>query len=1815
MCRSSCCLAIFAVLAGFSGTALAQADAQAAYQAAKTAFQAGKTAEARDLAKKASETDPKNAEVLLLLGKAHYELGELEEAVAAWKRTLAVAPQESHAKRMLAALLSRQADFQTRIRLVEALIDDGLSPQAEAACLTLSAERAMTDAQRAQVLALQVEVAGRAGRWAEMQSGTRELAVLYAGKADPKTTALLETWADLHGDAKAENQDRVAKWLAENAKSRLAGVAKHALLDAHLAVIAHAEPVTEQAELGPADAAILDLAVSLIGPGARAVDADAIVAQVLKYVDARFGSKQAYGAAAQAAQRLVEARPPRNAAGMALRAVASYQTAAAIKSWAVEAKAGRLAGPSPLGAIPEPWGKILAVYAAIDATTPEKPCWTERAQLMMSVRGLSAQTQWPEPATGLRTSDAAAISIALAIVRANADAAAVAKSVELAKEIAAETSKLPGEIRLRMPIEIGRAVLAAPLALSDPSWEGVILRQADALAAVAKHEFEENVKRGRATENGKLSASQKELVDALAALVRRNAGQAAPALEKLQENLKPWMAAGQWSVAEEAYAALAKAVPEASRWHAELAIASLWVDQAKEEHQRLVQGGFSVPRSLDPRLKQALVVCYDLQSGPIADCEPVREAQALADAILAHYRKLEYDNVVEEAIKVAGEKPVATADDRAAFLLADLREQLARRELVRQLNRFGGSKNLAMTDAMKASVEAWKKYVTDRPDGNRVFEAASRISSIARFFDERGAYPTAAAAFSDLADFSAGLNALSHSPGNTSVAEHAAKAAADSLDSHAKAELAKAEADRRPTDAPPTAPSKEFLAAIAQYKAFFKKYPESRLADDCVRRIVNVATTYAYIDAWEAAGSVYADLASSKLPLRSPERLEFARGLCKLGEAMSAHALEILKALPIPDAQPSAASTNEKAEKKLDRDAELMAKILEVETRRSQLGNNWLQRQYLAVTSGTPVGVQVTNANGGVLQLAGANTYTGTTTVNAPNMVTNGGVVRNRQSRDAQTQPQVMLQNGTANPQSGGQTIMVLDGYGSPVANSPMRGENLADNAVAIANTTATQTFTVQLPAQQGESLASIPVYSEAEFARREKAIGAAYEIFQGIRKKYPGTPTADQARAEVFVMVAHWRSLGSWQRSTELAARYLKDNPTDPDLAKLRLSLARDRLSWAAFRLPLKEAKQDLLAGIAKRFAAAREDFASIAADLRDDRASLQEAQWELANSHLLEARVIKQLSPTLARGQYVRAVRELRLLAERNPQHPKLGQITALLWKVSEELASQGFDDEAIAVWTELRIHDPMNDLARQSGRRIAETYRDKLRRPLKAAEAFQELNFAAGGNDAETQNAIFQIGSTLKNEKRWVESLHVLETFVASFPKNPQAGVALTMVGQIHQTNEAWNDAIAAYRRVIAEYKEGQWVLDAKWSIAECTINLSQWREAAAAYRDFAAAYPKDEKAAEANRRIEILKDLARYQGLVDEKGQRKAFDAQFQIATIVRTQLANPVKAVIEYRKVVTNWPESYMAAAALNEIGNAYLALNDLPKAREAFQQVAKNYPTSPLASGALFLVGKSYEDEADRLGEVTREKSEARNWDIAQGNAYRAARDNVQRQQAAQQERIGNLKKSGKGKLSFEVEEAFAQNGSQLLFNDANTLVMAQKAVQEAEIRTATELADRQDRINAALRKAVDSYKSASKIPGGNKADVALLQMATIFDQRLKDSKAAMETWLEIVRQFSGTAVAEDASWKLAQYYEREGKYDEAIEAYNAFLRNYRRSPNAGAAQFAVAECYEHQGSWVAAMDSYGNYIASFPDGPLVAKAKEQINWIKTYRL
>jgi len=898
---------------------------------------------------------------------------------------------------------------------------------------------------------------------------------------------------------------------------------------------------------------------------------------------------------------------------------------------------------------------------------------------------------------------------------------------------------------------------------------------------------------------------------------------------------------------------------------------------------------------------------------------------------------------------------------------------------------------------------------------------------------------------------------------------------------------------------------------------------------------------------------IFADLAGSDLKLDSPERVELARGLCHLGKVMGDHARSVLTALTKGHGRPKGPGGQSR------------------------------------VAQG-PVSHAPATRPAGKAGAKAPKPIAGKPDTPAPGPVLEDAEHKSEEfARDEAD----MLAMAAIRKQQSLRARQVARLRERLAYNEPVKGVQKV-----------TQRLLVPPP---------VPVLSPAELARQQKAFDAAYVILQAIRKNFPRRPTAEQARGEVLVMAGHWRAISQWRRAAGFMGRYLKDNLADRELPQLRLGVARDILAWAAKPLREEATKQARLAEVTRRFQQARAELERIVKDFASDRGFIQQAQWDIATSFLTQARVVDEFSPTLARGQYVRAATELQAIAEKFHDHPRISTLPQMLWSIAEELARREYYDEAMIVWSDLTIHYLTHSLAAQAAMRIAQTYESNLGRPLKAAEAYVEINFARGGNDVAVQNAIYNIGSRLKAQKRWVEALHVLETFVDSFPRHAQAGQALTTIGQIHQTNEAWQDAIAAYQRVMDEFPSGNWVRQAKWSIAECRINLSQWRQAMDAYQAYLGSYVKDKRAAEASRRMGVAKDLARYQALVDEKGQRKAFDAQFQIARIVHEQLSNPTKAIIEYRKVAANWPKTHLADDALFEVGKIYLSMNETAKGREALLELAKAYPESPLADDALYKVGQSYETEAEQLAGVTRGRAVEINKLIAQKDAYRQVQGARGRMRRDNDALVAQFRRKGQKKLADVAQARFA--GQQMQFNLANTIVAAQAAVQQVAILTAAQLADRQDKINAALRQAVTSYQKAARVATADKADEALLQMAKIYDQKLKDSSAAMATWQEIVRQFSGTAVAEDASWRIAEYHERKRQYAQAIEAYQAFLRNYRRSTRAAAAQFAVAESYEHLGQWVKAMDAYTNYINNFPKAPMVGKAREQIGWIKTYRL
>jgi TolA-binding protein len=1586
-----------------------QADARAAFEAGKTAYQAGDFAKAKEQFLAASQTDAKNAEAFLWLGKAQYQLGAIEEAINAWTNTLKLAPEEPYAQRMLAALRGELGQVENRLALVDVLLAERLYPQALLVAGKMTEEKGLTDGQRVRGMIQKAEALLGTGAADGVPAIVHEIVVKYPKLAEPGRAGLLLGQAYLR-----VKPDHVEQGLAMLKKV-----------------------MAEQAGTAAAKAAEYELLVHELGKGITVERVEALV----KWLE-REGP---------------QTRPAGVVAGFDLLAL--------------RVRDGRL------------------------------------------------------------------------------------RLVEAQRALAGQDKVLTAALNAR---------ILAVLDPVGPGWSEVAWKQVDLLDAEAEKEMRENLRMGRGEENAKIGDKQQQLIGVLGRIVLANADDAARAIERLSKHLEPWIVVGQYPVAEEALVQLGKALPAKEQTRVRLAVIGLWVRQVASEHERLLAANLAPPRQLDPRMAKAALELYALHRGMSEQDPLLGSVRGQWDAIVDHYKRLDYFDVAQAAILAKAAPAAALADAHAQIQFARLLEEQARRELAQVLQQHDGAKKLTLTPAWRAAVEAYQKLINDYPTSLEVDRAVDGVFNIARTFEQHQAYDVAADVYRGFVFFGAKQKVLIQAtPATPSPVERADFAVAAALDAKAVAALNKLTAERKP-DTPPLAKiSDEFVAAVAAYKDFLRNRPNSPLMGAAIGKVMAIAQEYAQVDAWDVADGVLGDLAASGLALWHPERIEFARAVCVLGKGVPDHAREVLKAL----IQGTIRTSGE------GMDFGAVAAGGRVTTR--------------------PLDRFVGRGMGGMGMGGYGGGYGG-----------DGGLPAAKPSLPTELSAQASDELRQADLSALAAITQHESRRAAQVA--AIRDKDLFANAV---NAPAMQ----QGMQQRAEKVAVMPVLSDAEIARLEGVFDAAYKAFKAIGEKYPTTITARQARGEMLVMVTHWRSLQQWQRAAALAQRMLADHPTDLQLPQIRLQIARDYLSWAAVPTPRVESKQAMLAEVVGRFEKAREELNKIVTEFTDQRDLKQLAQWDIATSYLNQARVVDTFSPTLARGQYVRAARELQRVARTFVDHPSIGTVPNLLWQIGSELAARSYWEEAIIVWTDLINFDPTHDLARQAAPQIAATYQTGLGRPLRAVESYVEINFARGGDDPASQNAIFQIGSQLKEQKRWVEALSVLETFVDSFPRNANAGQALTMVGQIHQANEAWPDAITAYKRVINEYPAGNWVQEAKWAIAECTINLSQWREAMSAYETYVAAFPQDPKVAEANRRIGVLKDLARYQVLVDEQGQRKSFDAQFQIASIIQTQLANPQKAIIEYRKVVTNWPQSHLADDALYAIGVLYLERGETDKARQSLQAMASQYPDSNLTDDALLMVGKSFEDESARLAGLTRGATQQLALEQAQKDAYRNVQQLRSEARSVSSSRIMELKKGGQG-AKAEIEEANVAAGN-LAWSGANFEMAVNKARQDVETLTAVQLADRQDKINAALRKAVEAYGNASKVPGADKAGDALLRMAVIYDEQLKDSQAALATWQEIVRQFSGTAVAEEASWRIAQYHDRAGQWAEAVEAYKAFLRNYRRSPKAGQAQFNVAEGYEHLNKWVEAMDAYTNYITTFAEGPLVPKAKEQINWIKTYRL
>ncbi len=721
----------------------------------------------------------------------------------------------------------------------------------------------------------------------------------------------------------------------------------------------------------------------------------------------------------------------------------------------------------------------------------------------------------------------------------------------------------------------------------------------------------------------------------------------------------------------------------------------------------------------------------------------------------------------------------------------------------------------------------------------------------------------------------------------------------------------------------------------------------------------------------------------------------------------------------------------------------------------------------------------------------------------------------------------------------------------------------------------------------------------------------SAYKMFMRVLKDYPESPLRQSAIRQLTVIAESYRKRELAEKAAEIYERLARDLPRLETIESIYLEIARSRVKAGE---QVKDAdKEACRTRVDNWFAKARAGFGAVMSRFPNSR-NLDTARGEKINTYVLQARTLMKDH----RDGAIRALLEGReaLLAalikepERGDAYQKQLAGFAALFEEQKSWA------DAIDTYNLQLKHFPAGPSAGAYKKRCAEIREQQLKQYARAVADYLEYIQRFQPSDAgQIRNRVYSLAERLKGEKRFAEAIEIYKQYVSNFPNDPRAPECWHNIGSMFFDNNLWEEAVESFEELIAEYPGSPRMLPAHLEIARCYSCLSRWADAGSQYQKYLKKGGKT--SAQIAAKVRALRKLEKFQGFVDTyKEHRKRPNAQFALAQIIQSDLQLSFKAVLEYRKVIGEYPDSYHADDALFAVAQLYLDRQEMEDARKAVRKLVEKYPESPLADDALYLAGESYEKEAEALRKTTVAQVEEQQIEFTQRDAIRRIADQNRGNRARVYENLKALNAPGKlGRQARELSQfTYQVNKDQQmwLWND-NTLFQAQ---QESTKMTAFERRNIQDQVNAKLRSAVETYREVAALyRTRDKAAEALQRVVNIYSDELKDKKKWVEVVQTLVKHHPSSKISESPSFEIGRYYQREGKHAEAIQAYNQFLYNFPKSARIMDARFMIAECQEQLGKWINAIDAYQDFINRYPTHAMAKRARNRINWIKAYHL
>ncbi|MBI5210311.1 MAG: tetratricopeptide repeat protein [Elusimicrobia bacterium] len=381
--------------------------------------------------------------------------------------------------------------------------------------------------------------------------------------------------------------------------------------------------------------------------------------------------------------------------------------------------------------------------------------------------------------------------------------------------------------------------------------------------------------------------------------------------------------------------------------------------------------------------------------------------------------------------------------------------------------------------------------------------------------------------------------------------------------------------------------------------------------------------------------------------------------------------------------------------------------------------------------------------------------------------------------------------------------------------------------------------------------------------------------------------------------------------------------------------------------------------------------------------KAALEDKDLAPAPEAVEEAMALAAHSPETPLGNQARLL-AAQLLQKREEHEAAAVAYLSYLYEYADPDSASNF--QARRAYLELvdkklarKIKQGLTDLAKVSTaaskadrlaamlRGLVDAAGEKLYEPILAEFSRFKARFPAYKESDKVQMALADLHS--KNSK-YEEALHAFKRLIALHPESMQHPQALWSVAVLYADHlRKYDSAVQSFQELVKRYPKTPMVLPSLQRTAELLEQkIKDYPSAADAYEKIARLYPKTDGALKALQSSAVLQRdrlknpaeaIATYKRLAEEFGPPAAVEALQEAAKVAGKSIKD-FNLEAELRKLIASrFPDAAQAPEELFIVGELYEdSLKDDGKAKEAFERLASKYPAHKLAKKASDRVAK-----------------------------------------------------------------------------------------------------------------------------------------------------------------------------------------------------------------------------------------------------------------